>query len=406
MKKTRRGVQVLLLLLVTFSVTTTQNKAYCANDNVWYVHDIIDASLEEVKWTEDGAIQQAPTFITDGSWTHASMRENLVAADDIFVETYEQFNWTLVKPMAEYYYGKTFNMFDDFANFVKISPNEWLALSWQIDTEWYGVPLNMTKVDCSYNETANTAEMYTWFHITRIPEYFAGEGKLENWLTGFDLTPVSTGNLKLFEFNKEWSQNGVSYTLRFTAPASILTQHGDNFTATIPVSSDYRGYTFKIQQVIDINMPPNTEVREASPSNLSLLKGNTATFVIATYERYPAAFTVVSGPPAKSFSQALWEGASVWFLTPGGWAAIASLSVLSFTGLRGRRIWNRNRLYRRLYKSLVTVYDMYSKDLIKFHQEMDNMSRTIIKMLIEDRITDEQFDRLLRRRDDLLQRIQ
>jgi hypothetical protein len=37
---------------------------------------------------------------------------------------------------------------------------------------------------------------------------------------------------------------------------------------------------------------------------------------------------------------------------------------------------------------------------------MDNMSRTIIRMLIEDHITDEQFDRLLRRRDDLLQRMQ
>jgi len=406
MKKTLLSIQVLLVLLVTFALTSTQRMAHCADDNVWYVHDVIDASLEEVKWVEDGAIRQDPEFIADGSWSHASMRENLVATNDIFVETYEQFNWTLVKPMVEYYYGKTFNMFDDFANFVKTSPNEWLALSWQIDTEWYGVPLNTTKVKYSYNDTANTAEMYTWFHITRIPEYFAGEGKMESWLTGFDLTPVSTGNLKLFEFSKEWSQNGVFYTLRFTAPASILTQHGDNFTVTIPVSSDYRGYTFKIQQVIDVNMPPNTEVREASPGNLSLLKGNTATFVIATDERYPAAFTVVSGPPAKSFGQAVWEGASVWFLTPGGWAAIASLSVLSFTGLRGRRIWNRSRLYRRLYKSLVTVYDMYSKDLIKFHQEMDNMSRTIIKMLIEDRITDEQFDRLLRRRDDLLQRIQ
>jgi hypothetical protein len=334
------------------------------------------------------------------------MRESLVAANDIFVETYEQFNWTLVKPMVEYYYAATFNTFDDFGNFVKTNPNWWLDWSWQMDTDWYGIPLNATKVKYSFNDTVNSAEMYTWFHITHIPEYLAGEGKLESWLTGFDLTPVSTGSLQLFEFHKEWSQSGVSYNLRFVAPANILSQHEDNYTLTIPVSADYRGYTFRIQQAIDINMPPNTEVREASPANMSLLKGNTATFVIPRGERYPASFTVISGPPAKSFGQAFWEGASLWFVTPGGWAAIASLLVLSFTGLRGRKIWHRSKLYHRLFKSLVTVYDMYSKDLIKFNQEMDNMSRTIIRMLVEDKITDEQFDKLLQRRDDLLRRTQ
>jgi hypothetical protein len=47
---------------------------------------------------------------------------------------------------------------------------------------------------------------------------------------------------------------------------------------------------------------------------------------------------------------------------------------------------------------------MYPKDLLKVHQEMDNMSRSIIKMLVEDKITDDQFEKLLQRRDDLLQR--
>jgi hypothetical protein len=406
MKKILLGVQILLVFVVVFAFASTQRMARCAEDNVWYVHDVIDASLDQVKWVEDGAIAQAAGFITDGSWYQASMRESLVAANDIFVETYEQFNWTLVKPMVEYYYEATFNTFDDFATFVKTNPNQWLDLSWQMDTDWYGISLNTTKVKYSYNDTANSAEMYTWFHITRIPEYFAGEGKLESWLTGFDLTPVSTGSLELFELHKEWSQSGVAYNLRFIAPANIITQHEDNFTLTIPVSADYRGYTFGIQQAIDINMPPNTEVKEASPANMSLLKGNTATFVIARGEKYPTAFTVVSGSPTKSFGQAVWDGATVWFVTPGGWAAIASLLLLSFTGLRGRRIWRRSKLYHRLYKSLVTVYDMYSKDLMRFNQEMENMSRTIIRMLVEDRITDEQFDKLLQRRDDLLQRTQ
>lgn len=387
-------------------LTSTGTLAESAEDDTWYVRDIIDASLEQVNWVEDGAIRQAPGFITDGSWYHASMRESLVAANDIFVETYEQFNWTLVRPMAEYFLDTTFSTFDDFGDFIKANPNKWLELSWEMDTEWYGIPLNSSKAKYSFNESANTAEMYTWFHITHIPEYFAGEGKLESWLTGFDLTRVSTGSLKLFEFHKEWSEDGIVYNLRFVAPANILTQHENNYTLLIPVSADYRGYTFRIQQTIEINMPPNTVVKEASPANMSLLEGNTGSFVIARGDRYPAAFTVVSGSPAKSFGQAFLESASLWFVTPGGWAAIASLSVLTLTGLRGRKIWHRSKLYHRLYKSLVAIYDMYSKDLIKFNQEMDNISGTIIKMLVEDKITDEQFEKLLRRRDDLLQRVQ
>jgi len=94
----------------------------------------------------------------------------------------------------------------------------------------------------------------------------------------------------------------------------------------------------------------------------------------------------------------------VWLVTPGGWAAIATLSVLGFTGLRGRRIWRRSSLYHRMYNSMVTIFHLYSTDLIKFHQEMANVSSSIFQLLIQDKITDEQFERLLVRRDDLLKR--
>ncbi|PIU59607.1 hypothetical protein COS86_03410 [Candidatus Bathyarchaeota archaeon CG07_land_8_20_14_0_80_47_9] len=55
---------------------------------------------------------------------------------------------------------------------------------------------------------------------------------------------------------------------------------------------------------------------------------------------------------------------------------------------------------------MVSIYDMYSKDLLKFHQEMNNISGTIIKMLVEDKINDEQFEKLLKRRDGLTVRAQ
>jgi hypothetical protein len=398
-------VAVLAVFLLTLILPVFHVACLDSDEEVWYIHDVIEPSLDEVKWFEEGGIAEPPAWISDGSWYAASMRESLVAASDIFVETYEYFNWTLVKPIVDYYYDTTFGTFDDFASFVSANPGQWLDLSWQIDTGWYGVSQNSTKVKYSYDEASSDAELWVWFHITHIPEYFTGEGKLESWLTGFDLTPVSTGNLKVWELHKDWSKSGISYNLRFRAPASLLFQHGDNFTLSIGVSPDYRGQNFTIQQAIDIDMPANTEIKEALPSNMSLLRGNTATFVLPRNTRYPAAFTVVSGPPSKSFSQVVWENASLWLFTPAGWAAIASLLVLSFTGLRGRRIWNRSRLYHRLFKSMVTVYDMYSKDLLKFHQEMDNMSKSIIKTFVEDKITDDQFEKLLQRRDDLLARV-
>ena len=310
------------------------------------------------------------------------------------------------RPIAEHYYGVTFNSFQDFENAVKNNAGIWLDASWQLDTEWYGVTQNNTKVVASLNQTTSTAQLWTWFHITRVPEYVVGEGTLENWLTGFDLTPVSTGSLKLWEFYRDFNKNGTTYSLLFIAPANVLSQHGENFTFNIGVSSYYHGYTFKTQQVIDINMPATTEIKTASPTDMSLLKGNTATFLVFTGDTYPSQFQVTSGSPAKSFSELLLEDASLWLLAPGGWAAIGSLIVLSFTGLSGRKIWKRNKLYHHIYKSMVTIYDLYSKDPEKFRQEMDNVSRSSIKMLLEDRITDEQFEKLLKRRDDLFERLE
>ena len=397
-------LNILLITIASLQFAPLRLTCKAESEKIWYVYDTIEPSLDEVKWVEKGGIQEAAAWIADGSWHQASMRQSLVNSNDIFVETYENFNWSLVRQIAEYYYARTFDTFDAFIEFVRSDPGQWLYLSWQIDTTWYGVSLDTTTVRTSYDETTSDAELWIWFHITRIPEYFVGEGRLESWLTGFDLTPISIGNLKIWEFHKDWNQNGISYNLRLEAPANMLSQHGENFTFTIGVSSYYQGYTFKIQQAIDINMPANTEVKEMSPFNMSIPRGNTASFVIARGDTYPASFTVVSGPPTKPLGQIIWENASVWLVTPAGWAAIATLSVLSVTGLRGRRIWRRSRLYHRMYNSMVTIYQLYSSDLMKFHQEMANVSSSIFQLLIQDKITDEQFERLLVRRDDLLQR--
>jgi len=392
----------ILVLMLSAMFLTSHIVCKSASESIWYVHDTIDPSLDEVRWREEGAISEAQSWISDGSWFDMYKRESLVGANDIFVSMYERFNWSRVKDM----YNLQFTTFSEFTQYLIDNPVWWLKEIWEIDTEWYGISANTTGINYLFNHVNSEAQLWTWFHITRIPEYFVGSERLSNWLVGFDLTSVSIGNLKIYEFYEDSNLEGSHYSLYYKAPANMLTQHGDNFTLTISVAPAYIGYTFKMQQVIDINMPANTEVIETSPVNMSLPRGNTATFVISKDDPFPASFTAVSGSPSKAFSQVVWENASLWLFTPGGWAAIASLTVLGYTGFRGRRIWRRSKLYHRMYNSMVTIFDLYSSDIIKFHQEMANVSSSIFKLLIEDRITDEQFEKLLVRRDDLVKRAQ
>ena len=398
------GVPVIILL--SLSLVLTPLICQAAEEKIWYVYDVIEPSLDEVRWREQGAIDEARPSIAAGLWFVMSKRESLVSASDIFVSTYERLNWSGLARALENVYDLEFADFNEFFQYLSINRLWWLSVTWDMNPERYGIMFNTTEIDYTFNDVNSEAELWTSFHVTRVPEYFIGSERLENWLVGLDLTPISTGNLKLYEFRQDSAINGSYYNLYFDAPANILAQHGDNFTLSLDVTPSSRGQTVNMQQVININMPANTEVKEISPLNMSIIQnGNTATFVLAKDDQYPTSFTVVSGPPAKPLSQVVWENASLWVLTPGGWAAIATLLVLSFTAVRGRRIWRRNRLYHHLYNSMVTVYDLYSTDIVKFHQEMANVSTSIFKLLIEDKITDDQFEKLLMRRDDLLKRV-
>jgi hypothetical protein len=390
------------VLLVALRLTPSPSYSQSSNQKIGYIHDIIQPSLDEVKWSEEGGIEEAPNWISDGMWNAVSVQQSLVSPGDIFVSWYESFNWSLVRD----FYGLPFASGQDFGGNLTASPLWWLNYVWEVDTDWSGISANTSKVMFTFNDTTSTFDLSMWFHITRIPEYFVGHGGLESWLVGFDLTPVSTGALTAWEFHEDWNQVGVHYDLYFRAPAHVLSQQEENFTFIIQVPSLYQDRTFNTSQIIEVDMPATTVIKETSPSIMAVEKDNRAFFTKAPGDHYPAEFTVVSGAPAKSLSQIMADDASLWFFTPGGWAAIGSLLVLSLTGLRGRRILNRNKLYHRLYKGMVSIYDIYSKDLLKFHQEMESMSTTIIKMLVEDKINDEQFEKLLKRRDDLLTRVQ
>ena len=396
----------LIIILISFSSTLTSPICQAAEKKIWYVHDVIEPSSEEVRWREQGATEEAKPSIAAGLWFGMSKRESLVSAGDIFVSTYERLNWTRLAGALADVYNLRFANFNDFVQYLLVNRLWWLTVTWDMNPARYGIFANTTEVDYSFNEVNSEAKLWTSFHITRVPEYFIGSERLETWLVGFDLTPISIGNLKLYEFRQDSGINGSYYNLYFEAPANILAQHGGDFTWSLDITPSSRGQSVNMQQVIEINMPANTEVKETSPLNMSITpKDNTATFVLAQDDRYPPSFRVVSGPPAKSFSQIVWENTSLWILTPGGWATLVSLLVLGFGAVRGRRIWRRNRLYHHLYNSMVTIYDLHSTDVAKFNQEMANVSTSIFKVLIEDKITDDQFEKLLVRRDDLLKRV-
>jgi len=398
-----------LLVLVTFllisNVAYTQDQFKFAsspyqstNDPEWSVYDIVRPSLDEVEWIEEGGTNETFEGILNGTWYEFHIRQTFINSNDIFVTFYGSFNWSLLNSV----FASPFVSFADFIKNITINPSWWLGY------QWYGVPSNRTVVSYWFDETNSTARLYVSFHITYLAEYIVGgQGLIGGWLTGFDLmSNISIGTLKAWKYYMDSTIKGIYYYIYFKAPANVLSQHKDTSTLTLDVYSAYWGQKIEnVSRVIEINMPPNTEIQSMTPSNLAFSEENTAKFVISEDDEYPVSFIVVSGPPTKSLGQVVWEALARWVLEPSIWVAFATLLVLVFTGLRGKQVWSRHKTYYRLYRAMVNIHDSYSTNFPRFRQEIDNLSRSVTRLFIEGKITDDQFDKLLKRRDDLIERV-
>jgi hypothetical protein len=53
---------------------------------------------------------------------------------------------------------------------------------------------------------------------------------------------------------------------------------------------------------------------------------------------------------------------------------------------------------------MVSIFDRSSSDPQQLHQEINTLSSSIHKYFIEDKITDEQFEKLMAQRDHLIER--
>jgi len=402
--KSRFSRKLLLILIFTITEFSTFLGSFHAfsqdTSPSWYILDIINPTLDSVEWIEKGNYSKPPSWISDGRWYEAHSRQNLVEANDIFVSLSESLNWTAVN---EWLYP-SYSSFEEFETNITKNPSWWLKYSWNLDVNWYGISLNSTMVRTEFDPETSTAEIYIWCRITKTPEYILAEERLETFLTGFDLTLISIGNLEALQWYEDYTTSGRYYYVYFKAPSNLMSQNKTSYSLVLDVSPLYRGETYNVEQEIQIFMPSDTEVQEASPSSMASWTGNTVKFTIHRGDTYPASFSVSSAPPVKDVTQRFLEAAGRWMMEPTAWVAIGTLILLLYTAFHGRHIWSRRKTYYRLYRSMVTLYDHYSLNLAQFHQEMENMSRSIHKYFIENKITDDQFEKLLTQRDNMIER--
>ncbi len=390
---------ILALSAVIHSIDTPT--ASSASGSAWHVLDQITPTIGSVEWIEEANYTKPPSWISDGRWYEAHRRQVLVKPNDIFASFSEAMNWTTVNNS----FNSPYSSFDEFKDSITSDPAWWLEYSWSIDVKGYGVPINKTVVRTVYNETSSRAEIYIWCHITNIPEYILGEKQLETLLTGFDLTSISIGSLEAFQWYQDSTANARSYYVYFKTQANIITQNKDGYSLTLDVSPLYQNESYNVEQEIRILMPSETDVITASPSNKAAWSGNIATFTIHRGDLYPASYSVASGPRVKNIGERFSESVNRWLTEPAYWVTFGTVSAILYSAYLGNNLRRRRKTYYRLYRSMVSIFDRSSSDPHQLHQEIDTLSSSILRYFIEDKITDEQFEKLMAQRDHLMEKM-
>jgi hypothetical protein len=377
------------------------------NEGVWHVYNEITPTIDTVEWLEEGECVQPLQRIANGKWFFLLCRFYLMQSDSLFALFSESFNWTLVNIdlAAE---GRNYTSFDTFSDEVSIDPGWWLTYSWHVDAEWFGISADQSTVIIDFNEDTFRARIRIWCSMTNILSFFIRSGwamdrRLEPLFAGFDLSNVHIGSLEMLEWREFYGSDAIEYRVYFKAPGRLLSTSGTEYSFTLPSRENYISTT---EREIKISMPVNTQIRSYSPTDTTMYNENTAIFTVSEGHFYPSSFTVTSGPPIKEFSQIFLENITYWVTDPSRWVAFGSLIAIIYAAFNGKRLWDRRKTYYRLYRSMVRVFDHYAKDAPKFQQEIESLSKSITQFFIENKINDDQFDKLLARRDDLIDRAQ
>ena len=386
------------------------------NNQVWEIRDTITPTFDKIEWLEDGVHPEPPSWISDGGWYEAHSRQILVKSGNYIFATFsESLNWSAVSASLEtegFYYAT----FDDFKSHLCNDQAWWLMYSWGLPSDWLGISPNTTRVAIEFDPNTSMAFIEISCHITNIPGYFMdtagrpmeigiGAEKLPKPLfAGFDLTTIYIGDLEALQLYEDYAADHRHYRIYFKAPANLLSRSMETYSLSLEVSPQCIGEVHNAYRSMNISMPSDTEIRNTSPSNISTGVDNIAMFSLSDSDRYPHSFQVTSGPPVQDLTEFLIENTVRWVTEPEIWVALGTAIIGIYAGFHGKRMWGRQKTYYRLYRSMINLYDHYSNDLSKFNQEIESLSKSITKYFIDGKINDDQFDKLLTRRDDLFER--
>ena len=407
----------LLVCLLFLSVTPSYVVAFSseAESSGWEIVDSIKPTLNYIEWTGTGVEPGPPSWVSDGRWLHADGYMILVKSENyIFCAFSEIFNWDALNEGFKNENWHPYESFEDFEAEVINNPSWWLRYSWGYSLG--ASSLDKTHVEIHLDEGTGTVHTEITCHITNIPGFFltslirskeigiGGEKLPEILFAGIDIKDIYIGDVESFQLTEVYHADNKNYKIYFKAPANTLQKYLETYSFTLNMAPQNIGKINNDFRQIYITMPSETEVHHTSPPEISTQRENTVTISLNEGYEYPSSFSVESGPPTKNFQQIMGELAQTFVTEPETWAILGSLIACIYAALRGKHVWDRRKIYYRLYRSMVDTYERYSHDFTKFHQEIEGLSKTITQYFIEDKINDDQFDKLLTRRDDLIER--
>lgn len=228
--------------------------------------------------------------------------------------------------------------------------------------QWLGISLNKTSVITFFDPDTSRTELQISCQITNIPAFFigstrAGSRRLKPLLAGFRITELYIGSLENLNMFEWYTKDRTIYKMYFETAANLMSKFEDTYSFLI---EGQEGKISDVIQEIQISMPSETQIQSASPANMANFSENIATFSVYEGDAYPESFSVTSGPQIKSFSQIFVESARRWVIEPSTWVTFFSLVAIVYTTIRGKRVWDKQKTYYRLYRSMVNLYDHYS----------------------------------------------
>lgn len=410
MEKTKSPRSYLASIIILFTIITSINTTISVNNqsnysisnvvnaqqqsqtgSVMQINDTITLTPGWVEWSEQWYSPEPHKIIEDGFWFEFHQREYLINPNDLFLELYETFNWTGINDTLWGYEN-----FTEFEDNLAEDPLQWLSWAWDIDSLRYGISLNQTFIEAKLN--GDIASVNVWCHIKQVAEYLIG------WDIGigdiFDLRSISLGKIETYEYILDSTQKGRSIYIHFSAPSTLIEEKGKLSTATIHIKVQKQLEPSEYNRQIKFMMPSTTEitVAKADPKIVDLtpeIVRNTATYNIQHGEPLPNFFTINSRIPEQTFLIILGDIRNILYIC-------ATLILVVPSSIQGFKMIRRRRTYNKLLLLMINLYKENKSNPETFRKEMDNLTESLFTSFINTKITDEQLEKLLQRRDNLL----